>query len=84
MYDSNEDRYIPYNYSTFTELSDREMEVLRLIAEGLSNFLIAEKLVISERIVKGQASNILGNLHLADCTQVAVYVWMEGIIRHDP
>jgi NarL family two-component system response regulator LiaR len=67
----------------FTELSDREMEVLRWIAEGLSNALIAEKLVISEKTVKGHVSNILGKLHLADRTQAAVYAWREGIMRRD-
>jgi NarL family two-component system response regulator LiaR len=68
----------------FTELSDREMEVLQLIAEGFSNAMIAEKLVISEKTVKGHVSNILGKLHLADRTQAAVYAWREGVIRRDP
>lgn len=68
----------------FTELSDREMEVLRLIAEGLSNASIADKLVISAKTVKGHVSNILGKLHLADRTQAAVYAWREGIVRRDP
>jgi len=68
----------------FTELTDREMEVLRLIADGLSNARIAERLVISEKTVKGHVSNILGKLHLADRTQAAVYAWREGIVRHDP
>jgi NarL family two-component system response regulator LiaR len=68
----------------FTELSDREMEVLQLLAEGFSNAMIAEKLVISEKTVKGHVSNILGKLHLADRTQAAVYAWREGVIRRDP
>jgi NarL family two-component system response regulator LiaR len=67
----------------FTELSDREMEVIRLIANGLSNAEIAEQLVISEKTVKGHVSNILGKLHLADRTQAAVYAWREGIVRRD-
>ncbi len=67
----------------FTELSNREMEVLRLIANGLSNAQIAEQLVISEKTVKGHVSNILGKLHLADRTQAAVYAWREGIMRRD-
>ena len=67
----------------FTELSDREMEVIRLIANGLSNAKIAEQLVISEKTVKGHVSNILGKLHLADRTQAAVYAWREGIVRRD-
>lgn len=68
----------------FTELSEREMEVLRLIADGLSNAEIAEKLVISEKTVKGHVSNILSKLHLVDRTQAAVYAWREGIVRRDP
>ena len=67
----------------YTELSDREMEVLRLIADGLSNIRIVEKLVISEKTVKGHVSNILGKLHLTDRTQTAVYAWREGIVRRD-
>jgi len=66
----------------FTELSDREMEVLRLIASGSSNAEIAEKLVISEKTVKGHVSNILSKLHLVDRTQAAVYAWREGIVRN--
>ena len=68
----------------FTELSDREMEVLRLIAAGSSNAVIAEELVISEKTVKGHVSNILSKLHLVDRTQAAVYAWREGIVRRDP
>lgn len=67
----------------FTELTDREMEVLRLIADGQSNAGIAEQLVISEKTVKGHVSNILGKLHLVDRTQAAVYAWREGIVRRD-
>lgn len=67
----------------FTELTDREMEVLRLIAAGLSNQDIAEQLVISEKTVKGHVSNILGKLHVADRTQAAVYAWQKGIVRRD-
>ena len=67
----------------FTELSDREMEVLKLIANGLTNRVIAEQLVISQNTVKGHVSNILSKLHLADRTQAAVYAWREGIVRRD-
>ena len=62
-------------------LSDREREVLRLIADGCSNSAIAERLVISEYTVKNHVSNILGKLHLADRTQVAVYAWRTGIVK---
>lgn len=62
------------------DLTDRELDVLKLIANGLSNSQIAEKLVISENTVKGHVSNILSKLHLADRTQVAVYAWQRGIV----
>jgi len=67
----------------FTELTNREMEVLILIANGQSNADIAEKLVISEYTVKGHVSNILSKLHLADRTQAAVYAWQKGVVRRD-
>lgn len=65
----------------FTKLSDRELDVLRLIANGLTNAQIAEDLVISEKTVKSHVSNILSKLHLADRTQAAVYAWREGVVR---
>jgi DNA-binding NarL/FixJ family response regulator len=64
-----------------TELTEREMDVLKLIANGLSNSQIAEKLVISEYTVKGHVSNILSKLHLLDRTQAAVYAWQKGIVQ---
>jgi NarL family two-component system response regulator LiaR len=62
-------------------LSQRELEVLRLIAEGLANTEIAENLFVSETTVKSHVSNILGKLHLADRTQAAVYAWKQGIVN---
>lgn len=67
----------------FTELTERELDVLKLIANGLTNSQIAEKLVISENTVKGHVSNILSKLHLADRTQVAVYAWQRGIVQRE-
>ncbi|HET9109269.1 MAG TPA: response regulator transcription factor [Ktedonobacterales bacterium] len=64
-----------------SELSERELEVLRLIAEGCANTDIAERLVISEHTVKRHVSNILSKLHLADRTQAAVYAWREGVVE---
>jgi len=70
-------------FNPLTDLTKREMEILKLIAKGLSNGEIAGKLVISEHTVKGHVSNILSKLHLADRTQAAVYAWQKGVIRRD-
>ena len=67
----------------FSELTNREMEVLKLIANGLSNSEIAGQLVITEHTVKGHVSNILSKLHLADRTQAAVYAWRKGVVQRD-
>jgi NarL family two-component system response regulator LiaR len=67
----------------FTELTERELEVLTLIAKGYTNQKIAEDLVISVGTVKGHVSNILSKLQLADRTQAAVYAWQEGIVRRE-
>ncbi|MFL7892141.1 MAG: response regulator [Anaerolineales bacterium] len=68
----------------YTELTEREMDVLKLIANGYSNSQIADELVISENTVKGHVSNILSKLHLADRTQAAVFAWQQGIVKRDP
>jgi two-component system, NarL family, response regulator LiaR len=67
----------------FAELTDRELQILKLIANGETNSQIAQQLVISEYTVKGYVSNILSKLHLADRTQAAVYAWQRGIVRRD-
>ena len=68
----------------YTDLTEREMDVLKLIAKGYSNSRIAEELVISENTVKGHVSNILSKLHLADRTQAAVFAWQQGIVKRQP
>lgn len=67
--------------NSFNQLSERELEVLLLIADGLNNATIAERLIISEKTVKSHVSNILGKLHLADRTQAAIYAWREGLVQ---
>lgn len=68
----------------FAELSSRELEVLRFIAEGKSNAQIAEVLVLGESTVKTHISSILRKLDLSDRTQAAVYAWEQGIVRRRP
>jgi NarL family two-component system response regulator LiaR len=67
----------------YTELTERELDVLKLIANGYSNNQIAEDLVISEHTVKGHVSNILSKLHLGDRTQAAVFAWQQGIVKRE-
>lgn len=62
------------------QLTGRELEVLRLIADGLSNAVIAERLVITEGTVKTHVTNILGKLQLNDRTQAAALAWQQGIV----
>jgi NarL family two-component system response regulator LiaR len=65
------------------ELTDREVEVLSLVAQGLSNQEIADELVVSERTVRKHVSNILGKLHLANRTQAALYALRTGIATQE-
>ena len=62
------------------DLTDRELEVLRLIAQGKSNKDISEDLVLSEKTVKTHVSNILQKLHLSDRTQAAVFALRQKIV----
>lgn len=65
---------------TTAGLTEREMEVLRLIAQGATNREIAEQLVISEGTVKNHISNILGRLGLRDRTQAAIFARENGLL----
>ncbi|MFP4345886.1 MAG: LuxR C-terminal-related transcriptional regulator [Anaerolineales bacterium] len=71
----------PSRHDPTADLTPRELEVLQLIARGLSNADIASELYITERTVKAHVSNLLGKLHLSDRTQAAIYAWREGIIK---
>ena len=60
-------------------LTPREMDVLKLVAKGLSNQQISDDLVISVQTVRTHVSNILNKLHLANRTQATLYALREGI-----
>jgi two-component system, NarL family, response regulator LiaR len=60
-------------------LTERELEVLRMIARGLNNREIADELVISDKTVKTHVSSILSKLHLEDRTQAAIYALRHGL-----
>ena len=69
----------PRKVEAGAQLTEREREVLKLLAEGRSNKEIARSLVVSERTVKGHVSNILGKLGLQDRTQAALYAVRHGL-----
>jgi NarL family two-component system response regulator LiaR len=73
----------PQQPPTPDPLSARELEVLRLLAQGKSNREIADQLVITELTVRTHVSNILGKLHLASRTQAALYALKEGLASLD-
>jgi NarL family two-component system response regulator LiaR len=65
-------------------LTKREVEVLLLVAQGLSNQDIARKLHISDATVRSHVSNIMTKLHLATRIQAALYALREGLVSLDP
>jgi NarL family two-component system response regulator LiaR len=73
----------PLRQSQFEDLTEREREVINLVAKGRSNQEIANELVISEKTVKTHVSNILGKLQLEDRTQLAIYAIKKGLVNLD-
>ncbi|MEJ2736601.1 MAG: response regulator transcription factor [Anaerolineae bacterium] len=68
---------------TQRDLTERELEVLRLLAHGHTNREIAEELVLGEETVKTHVGNILAKLHLAHRTQAVVHAFKQGLISLD-
>jgi len=62
------------------EITERERDVIRLVAQGRSNHEIAQELFISEKTVKTHISNILNKLNLEDRTQLAIYAIRKGLV----
>ena len=73
----------PKTTPTTDPLTERELDVLRLVAQGKSNREIAEQLVITDMTVRTHVSNILSKLHLASRTQAALYALKEGLASLD-
>jgi two-component system NarL family response regulator len=73
---------LPDKQSLFADdLTAREIEVLKLIASGLSNKEIAEKLVLSEKTVKNHINNIFSKLHVYDRSQAMLYAIRQGLVK---
>ena len=67
--------------SPLDQLTGRELDVLKLIARGMSNQEIAVELSIRHATVKTHVSNLLSKLHLADRTQAAIFAVREGLVE---
>jgi DNA-binding NarL/FixJ family response regulator len=76
-------RRSPAQTTTLAEgtVTDRELEVLKLVARGLSNAEIADKLFLSEATVKTHVGRVLSKLELRDRAQVVVFAYEAGIVR---
>ena len=73
----------PSSESHVENLTERELDVINLVAQGRSNQEIAKELVISEKTVKTHVSNILSKLQLEDRTQLAIYAIKKGLVDQD-
>lgn len=73
----------PEQQPTSDPLTEREVDVLRLVARGMGNQQIADQLIISEATVRTHVSNILSKLHLASRTQAALYALQKGLASLD-
>ena len=64
-------------------LTERELEVLKLVAHGCTNREIADRLIVAEGTIRTHVSNILDKLHLASRTQATLYALREGLASLD-
>ena len=68
----------------YEALTQRELQVLQLAADGLMNKEIADKLVISEKTVKNHITNIFSKLRVNDRTQAVIYALRKGLVTMSP
>jgi two-component system, NarL family, response regulator LiaR len=77
------DLHAPSSVTLEEPLTERELEIIKLVAQGLANKVIADRLEIAERTVRTHVSNILEKLHLANRTQATLYALKKGIVGQD-
>ncbi|GAB4283012.1 MAG: response regulator transcription factor [Candidatus Promineifilaceae bacterium] len=65
------------------KLTERDLEILQLVARGLSNQEIADKLFLAEKTVRNRLSSIFKQLHLENRTQAALYAWRKGLVEKE-
>lgn len=70
-------------HNPFAPLSERELGILRALADGASNARLADIFSISVKTVKSHVSSILSKLHLADRTEAVAFAWRHGLMRKD-
>jgi DNA-binding NarL/FixJ family response regulator len=74
---------VPRTHASEAELTERERQVLSMLAAGMSNSEISQALVLSEATVKTHVSNLLGKLGLRDRVQAVIYAYETGLIAPD-
>ncbi|MEM8862041.1 MAG: response regulator transcription factor [Chloroflexota bacterium] len=74
---------VPVQTSAVDGLTDRELAILKLMATGLTNSGIGDRLHLAEGTVRNHVTNILGKLDVADRTQAVVFAWRHGLVRPD-
>ena len=70
--------------ATKPKLAERDLDILRLLAQGMSNQEIADKLAVAEKTIRNRLSLIFRQLHLENRTQAALYALREGLISEEP
>ena len=76
---------VPVQSSALDEigLTERELAILKLMATGLTNAGIGDRLHLAEGTVRNHVTNILGKLNVSDRTQAVVFAWRHGLVRPD-